>query len=158
MHPSVLLGGGRVARLRPLHEDDAGRLQMFVRALSPAARHARFFNGLSELGAQRLHEMLCAPGLSIAAFGADGQIVAHAQYVLDDSRAEFAIVVADAWRRKMLGQQLLTLLVRHARQAGASVLGGLMLADNQAMRELARKLGFVLARSGDPQLLRFETS
>lgn len=158
MHPSLLLRGGRVARLRALQEEDAGRLQLFVRALSPAARHARFFNGVSELGPQRLHQMLHSPGLSLAAFGADGHIVAHAQYVLDDRRAEFAIVVADRWRRKTLGEQVLALLVRHAREAGACVLGGLMLADNQAMRELARKLGFVLARSGDPQLLRFETS
>ena len=147
-----------MARLRALHEDDAGRLQMFVRGLSPSARHARFFNGLSELGPQRLDQMLRSPGLSLAAFGADGHIVAHAQYVLHDARAEFAIVVADSWRRKTLGEQLLALLVQHARQAGASVLGGLLLADNQAMRELARKLGFARRPSGDPQLLRFETN
>jgi RimJ/RimL family protein N-acetyltransferase len=157
MH-SLVLRDGRTARLRALRQDDAPRIQAFVRALSPAARHARFFNALSELSAERLNQMLFAPGLSLAAFGADGHIVAHAQYVLQDGSAEFALAVGEYWRRKTLGAQLVTLLTRHARQAGALVLGGLTLADNDAMRQLAGKLGFVLKRSGDPTLARFEAS
>jgi acetyltransferase len=154
----MVLRDGRTARLRALREDDAPRLQAFVRALSPAARYARFFNAVSELSAQRLNQMVLAPGLSLAAFGADGHIVAHGQYVLRDRNAEFALVVGEYWRRKTLGAQLLMRLTRHARQAGALVLGGLMLADNDAMRQLAGKLGFALKRSGDPTLLRFEAT
>jgi GNAT superfamily N-acetyltransferase len=78
--------------------------------------------------------------------------------VLQDGNAEFALVVGEYWRRKTLGAQLLMRLTRHARQAGALVLGGLMLADNDAMRQLAGKLGFALKRSGDPTLLRFEAT
>ena len=67
-------------------------------------------------------------------------------------------MVDEGWRRNSLGAQLLSLLKRHARDAGARVLGGFMLADNYAMQALAAKVGFVLKRCADAILLRFEAS
>jgi acetyltransferase len=63
--------------------------------------------------------------------------------------AEFAIVVADAWQHKGVGALLLCTLVRHAHAAGIGRLHGITLASNQAMQNLARKLGFV--QKNDPQ-------
>jgi RimJ/RimL family protein N-acetyltransferase len=63
--------------------------------------------------------------------------------------AEFAIVVADAWQRKGVGTFLLGTLMRHAHAAGIGRLHGITLASNQAMQNLARKLGFV--QKNDPQ-------
>jgi GNAT superfamily N-acetyltransferase len=150
----VLLRDGRTARVRALTEDDAAAIVAFVRALSPEARRARFFNAVSALSAERLGELLSAPGHCVAAFADDGRVVAHAQYVLAGTQAEFAIVVAEGWRRNRLGQALLWMLKQHAIDAGARVLGGVMLADNQPMRELARALGFTPRRGADPVLLR----
>ena len=152
------LRDGRIARIRPLAQEDAPRIESFVQALSPQSRRARFLGAVSSLSPQRLREMLTSPGLSVAAFGADGRIVAHAQYALAAGQAEFALVVDEAWRRNSLGEQLLGLLKRHARAAGAGVLGGFMFADNHAMRRLARKLGFMEKRCGDATLLRFEAT
>jgi RimJ/RimL family protein N-acetyltransferase len=157
MHPAYLRDG-RVARIRRVGLEDASRVASFVQALSPQARRARFFGAVSTLSPRRLREMLASPGLSVAAFGDDGRIVAHAQYALVGGQAEFALVVDDAWQGKSLGEQLLGLLRRHARDAGARVLGGFMLADNHAMRRLARKLGFAQKYCADATLLRFEAS
>jgi GNAT superfamily N-acetyltransferase len=153
MH-DVVLRDGRLARVRALAEADAPALGAFVRMLSPEARHARFFNAVSMLSAERLRQLLASPGLSVAAFDLDGRIVAHAQYVLADRKAEFAVVVAEGWRRNRLGAALLWTLKQHAMDAGARTLGGDMLADNHAMRGAATKLGFTLKRAGDPVLLR----
>ena len=157
MHPAYLRDG-RIARIRPVGPEDAPRIETFVQALSSQARRARFHGAVSYLSAQRLQAMLESPGLSVAAFGADGRIVAHAQYALEAGHAEFALVVDEGWRRNSLGAQLLSLLKRHARDAGVRVLGGFMLADNYAMQGLAAKVGFVLKRCTDATLLRFEAS
>ena len=143
-----------MTRIRALGKDDAPALVAFVRALSPEARRARFFNAVSSLSAERLQDLLARPGLSVGAFDPDGRIVAHGQYVLAGTQAEFAIVVADGWRRNRLGAALLWMLKQHASDAGVRTLGGEMLADNDAMRRVAAKLGFTFKRAGDPVMLR----
>src|SRR5262249_53393497 len=150
----VLLRDGRSVRIRALTEDDAAEVQAFVLALSPQARYARFFNPVSVVTAERLRAMISCAGLSVAAFDAGGRIVAHAQYALADNEAEFAIAVAEGWRRNGLAEALVGMLKQHATDAGARTLGGDMLADNHAMRGAATKLGFTFKRAGDPVLVR----
>ncbi len=157
MSISVALRDGRGALIRPVREDDAARIQDFVRGLRPQSRRARFFAAIAELTAQQLRQVLSSRGLSLAAVDDAGTIVALAQYALDGDGAELAVVVHDGWRENGLGEQLLELLRLHARRTGARILGGLMQADNQAMRGLARKLGFAVRRAADPALLHFET-
>ena len=64
----------------------------------------------------------------------------------DGSGCDFAIVIADAWQGRGLGEALLRALVRAASQAGVPALSGLTLATNHAMRELARRVGFSVLR------------
>ena len=151
---SILLRDGRIVRVRALTESDAEQMRAFVLALSPQARRARFFHAVSVVSAERLRDMMSCAGLSLAAFDADGRVVAHAQYALAQTQAEFAIAVAESWRRNGLGEALLDMLKQHAIEAGARILGGEMLADNHAMRGVATKLGFTFKRAGDPVLLR----
>ena len=153
MH-DVLLRDGRSVGIRALTRDDAAAIQAFVLALSPEARRARFFHPVSVVTAERLRDMMFCAGLSVAAFDAHRRIVAHAQYALEDAQAEFAVAVAEGWRRNGLGEALIDMLKRHAIEAGARTVGGVMLADNDAMRGVAKKLGFRLKRAGDPVLLR----
>lgn len=153
MH-DVLLRDGRLVHVRALTENDAQQIQAFVLALSPQARYARFFNPVSVVTAERLRCMMSCAGLSVAAFDAGGRVVAHAQYALADNEAEFAIAVAEGWRRNGLAEALVGMLKQHATNAGARTFGGEMLAENHAMRGVATKLGFTLKRAGDPVLLR----
>ena len=73
-------------------------------------------------------------------------IVGAAQYVRadngNDKTCEFAITVAEDWRRSGLATRLLASLVRRARRDGYETMEGLVIAENTAMLALARKLDF----------------
>ncbi len=78
-----------------------------------------------------------------------------ARYVRDGASAEWAIVLADAWQRRGLGEALLAKLIDSARRAGVERLSDVTFVDNVGMLRLARKLGFRLSREvGDAALTR----
>ncbi len=60
----------------------------------------------------------------------------------DNERAEFALLVRQAYARRGLGRAMLQRLVDYARGRGIGELYGIVLADNTAMRGLCRALGF----------------
>ena len=87
----------------------------------------------------------------IALTGDDGAgaMCGVARYVRDGPVAEWAIVLADAWQRRGLGRKLLTKLIESARRAGVERLSDVTFADNLAMLQVARRLGFGLSRDAD---------
>ena len=85
-------------------------------------------------------------------------LVAEARYVrnADSESAEFALVVADNWRRIGLGTTLTRILAQRARFTGVRRLWGDVLEENKAMRGLAHSLGARLSRAiGCGQIVRF---
>jgi acetyltransferase len=70
-------------------------------------------------------------------------LVAEARYVRcpGSDAAEFALVVADGWRRVGLGSSLAQTLLQHARVTGLERLCGDALEDNEAIRRFLRSLG-----------------
>jgi len=145
----LVLRDGRAASVRRVSAGDEARLQEFVRALSWQSRTDRFFAPIRELTPSHLRAIVSAPGLSLAAFDAQDGIVALAQYAFAQpgatGEAEFAVVVAEGWRKDGLGEALLGLLKRDAQRAGARRLIAVTRPDNLAMRGLAGKLGLQLA-------------
>jgi len=157
------LGGGRVARLRPLAADDTCAEKAFFNGLSLDSRHQRFHFGLRELSPallklltnvdQRLHRAWVVeaeePGLPV---------IADARYVHDTTRpgmAEFALAVADDWQGRGLGRRLVAHLIGEARRQGVQRLFGDVLAENRRMLALLRDLGaHMQAHTGGPQLVR----
>lgn len=146
----ITLADGRRVQLRPLRADDAEATQAFVRALSPASRHARFHIGLHELPPTLLRRMTdvdqrCHVALLAAARlddGVDGRMVAEARYVMTGTdEAEFALAVADDWQRRGLGRELLGRLARHAGRRGVRRLYGEVLHSNEAMLRLVQQHG-----------------
>ena len=84
-------------------------------------------------------------------------LIGVARYVLDrdDSGAEFAIVIADAWQGRGIGGRLLERLAAIARTRGVRRLYGDILSINRPMLHLVLKLGLVLSRNpDDPALTR----
>jgi GNAT superfamily N-acetyltransferase len=75
--------------------------------------------------------------------------------VLSDAACEFAISVADGWRRKGLASRLLDDLQCRTRTLGVESLVGDVLRSNATMLAFAHKVGFdTAAQSGDPRAVR----
>ena len=152
----VQLSDARLVRIRPILPSDLDALRTFFGALSRTTLRLRFHSPINELPEHLLHEFTainqCALALvaEVPDSAADQRttIVGEARYVrrADSESAEFALVVADNWRRIGLGTTLTRILARCARFAGVLRLDGDVLDDNRAMRGLAHSLGAKLSR------------
>jgi RimJ/RimL family protein N-acetyltransferase len=147
---------GAAVALRQIRPDDAPALQAFVRALSPASRRLRFHMALNELTESGLHALTRVDQRAHVAFvlttmerGTE-RIVGEARYVVssDKETAEFAIAVAEAFRRMGLAERLVAALIGAARAAGLRWLVGEVLAGNARMLAFARRCGFAETTRG----------
>jgi len=132
--------------VRPLRVQDAAAFRAFVERLSPASRYARFQFVVKELSPELLRMLVEADPRSHVALAAfDGEdMVGEARYVRSGDSAEFAIAVADGWRRRGLARRLLDRLLRKARRQGLRRIAGEVLAGNEAMLALVARAGFSL--------------
>ena len=88
---------------------------------------------------------------------ADGiDIVGSAIYVIGNGRTtcEFAISVGAAFGGAGLASTLMTALIEAARRRGLVEMEGFVLAANQPMLRLARRLGFSIAPDPDDRAVR----
>lgn len=155
--------GGRQVTVRPARPDDAGMLQSYIRGLSLGSRYDRFFGALSELPAAELDRLthMDHPDqvtLIVETSVEDTPtIIGETRYAVlhDPAACEFAISVAEAWRRKGLGSLLLGDLQSRVRALGVRTLVGDVLRSNEIVLAFARKVGFGIgARSADPRAVR----
>ncbi len=152
-------------RIRPIRPSDLELERRFVYGLSARSRYLRLLSSRSLQPGELERWTRIDPEREIALIalandGADDEEVGVARCVVDDAAAgrwDFAIVIADAWQRRGLGEALLGELVRAARDAGVRTLSSITLAENRGMVALARRLGFTVRRElGDATLLRVE--
>jgi len=141
-------------------------LRTFYAALSPRTRALRFHVSMNELPEDLLRQFTAVDHSAHVAFVAEHQaaasdepaaLVAEARYVrqAESDSAEFALVVADDWRRAGLGTSLVRTLLRNARFAGLRRLCGDVLAENKATRGFLRSLGArSAAGEGDAETVR----
>lgn len=148
---------GQVVTIRPIRITDSEIEADFVRKLSPESKHFRFLGGIKELSPQRVKELCEVDGHHSMAFIAtiedNGQVteIGVGRYTAnskEDTR-EMAVTVADEWQNKGLGKQLVDQLIGFAKGHGIKQLYSVDLADNTAMRELAKDLGMTAKR--DPE-------
>jgi acetyltransferase len=155
---SAQLKDARHVSIRPIQPSDLEALRTFFAALSRETRRLRFHSPIGELSEDLLREFTMARNRAHVAFVAevhDGAVdppttlVAEARYVrsADPESAEFALVVADNWRRIGLGTRLTRIMAQRARFAGVRRLCGDVLDDNKAMRGFAHSLGARLSRA-----------
>jgi acetyltransferase len=152
------LNDSRYVTIRPILPSDLDALRTFFTALSRSTLRLRFHTSINELSEHLLHEFTMANQHAHVAFvaeihdGAAGRLpalVAEARFVrnADSESAEFALVVADNWRRIGLGTMLTRILAQRARFSGLRCLCGDVLEDNKAMRGFAHSLGARLSRA-----------
>ena len=158
---AIHLPGGERVTVRPARPGDAEMLQAYVRELSASARYNRFFGPLRELQPAELARMTHMNGSSRATLiaeigGSRPVIIGELRYaILSDAACEFAISVAEGWRRKGLGNLMLGDLQCRVRALGVESLVGDVLRSNETMLAFARKAGLdIAARSDDPRAVR----
>jgi len=151
------LRDGRTVHLRAVcPADEAEFVQAFDR-LGAQARYMRFMRVVREADPQRVRKVLASfpeQGIGIVATvpASDGiDIVGSATAVFDEDGAgcEFAITVASEFAGAGLATLLMTALIETAKARGIRVMNGFVLATNQPMLRLARRLGFSIA--ADPE-------
>jgi acetyltransferase len=145
----ALLDGTRIT-VRPIRPEDAQIERDFVRKLSPQTKYFRFMHALHELTQEMLvrftqidydREMAF---IAVVKLGDQETEIGVARYVMNPDRhsCEFALVVADEWRKKGIGSYLMTQLMQAAKNRGFDLMVGEVLADNEHMLDLAGRLGF----------------
>ncbi|UBM27445.1 GNAT family N-acetyltransferase [Pseudomonas sp. p1(2021b)] len=142
--------------IRPLQPKDRQREKAFIERLSPQSRHFRFLCQLKEPGDALLDQLMSVDQDRQAAFVAlahvDGELqeVGISRYAACTGKdeCECAVTVLDSWQHHGLGRLLLKHLIDHARARGLRQMYSIDAADNQAMRELAKAMGFTT--SSDP--------
>jgi GNAT superfamily N-acetyltransferase len=164
--PMALAPRAETIRIRPIRPSDLELERRFVSGLSARSRYLRLLSGRSlqpgELERWTNVDPCCEIALIALASegGREEEEIGVARCVVEDSaegRWDFAIVIADDWQRRGLGEALLRRLLQAATAAGVTTLGGITLAENRGMLALARKLGFSARREdGDATLMRLE--
>lgn len=149
------LPDGTNLTIRPIRPEDAGIEQAFVRGLSAEAKYFRFMDALQELSQCMLvrftqidydREMAL---IAVLEQDSQEQELGVCRYVAsaDGQSCEFALVVADEWQNKGIGNKLMNCLFDAARAKGIKVMEGEVLAANRSMLELVRRLGFAVSAS-----------
>jgi GNAT superfamily N-acetyltransferase len=150
--------------LRPARWSDGDALQSYVRGLSKQSRYNRFLGAANELPASELARALGANGrdtltllLTLTAEKCE-TVVGEARVALScaERAGEFAMSIADDWRRLGVGSALLEEIERKAASDGIEWLFGDTLRTNEGMIALARGRGFNVAAGLEPRLVRIQ--
>lgn len=164
----VTLADGTSVTVRPIGPDDEARMAAFHAGLSSRSVYQRYFH-ISSL-AQRVTQsrlvLTCrvdaAVGRAIVAewTAADGtrEVLALGRLTrTEPAVAELALLVVDRWQGLGLGRAMMAQLLVEARALQVRRIYGDMLADNDAMRAVVRRAGFVVRTiPGDAAVLRAE--
>ncbi len=153
---SEALRDGSHVLIRPITTHDRDAERAFIEGLSPESRRLRFLGQIGWPGDAMIARLIDIDFIHDLAFVAvtkiDSQerIVGVSRYGADPqgSRCECAVVVSDEWQGRGLGVRLMQHLIDVATSRGIQVMYSLDSAENSAMSDLARFLGF--SRRLDP--------
>ena len=156
LHWTETLRDGSHVLIRSIQPADIELERMFIERLSAASRRFRFLGSFREPTDELLRHLTDIDYRRDAALVAlvhrDGQKrevgVGRFSLSADGRSCECAVVVADEWQNKGLGVLLMRHLIKVARERGIRSMISYDAADNTALRDLARFLGF--SRAPDP--------
>ncbi len=158
----VALSDGTAVHIRPIRpEDEPVLLDMLARSAADDIR-LRFFAPLKEIThtfAARLTQIDYDREMAlIATSPGDGAMLGVARLIADPNgiAAEFAVFVRSDLKGRGLGYRLMTEILDYARRHGIKRVHGDVLRENTTMLSMAAELGFGVARSPDPMVVRVE--
>lgn len=160
---------GTEVLLRPIRPEDEPLMVKFHETLSSRSVYFRWLHTLG-LSQRVAHERL----IGVCFIDYDQEMALVVDYVNpeteqheiigvgriikshSENEAEFAILVADRFQQKGLGSELLRRLIQFARDEKLERLVGDILAENQGMQEVCKRLGFQLRYSAEDHLVKAE--
>ncbi len=124
------LADGRTVLIRPIRAEDAPRTREFFDQPVHLFTHIDY---------DRHMAFVCE-----AQLGGKPELVGEARYVANagNRSCEFAVVVADAWRKGGVAGLLMDALIRAAQARSLETMEGLVLRENHDMLRFVRGLGF----------------
>jgi acetyltransferase len=158
----LILKDGRKLIVRPIRPEDEPLIVEFHAGHSEHTLRMRFFGLVRALSRDSLIR-LCHLDYDrelalVAVHHQDGRprIAGVSRYYLrpELGRAEFAVVIGDAWQKQGLGSHLMQRLISIARERGVQQLVGQVLAENGPMLRLMERLGFRLESTQDNTVVR----
>ncbi|MFZ5447367.1 MAG: GNAT family N-acetyltransferase [Thermodesulfobacteriota bacterium] len=159
-----MLRDGTPVLLRPMKPEDEPLVSEFLGKCSEETIFFRYFKLIKKW----THEMLIRftqndydRELGLMAIGQPPgpevmMGVSRLVMATDRSTAEFAVIVADPWQGKGLGPKLLERITEIAREQGVKLLHGDVLAQNQPMLDMVKRLGFSLRKDTEGGTYRVE--
>jgi RimJ/RimL family protein N-acetyltransferase len=137
-----------VMHVRPMRPDDAEALVEFHERLSAESKYLRFFNAHPHLSAAEVQRFTHVDYVSRLALiiESGGTIIGVGRYerLPDESDAEVAFVIADAYQTHGLGGLLLHRLASAAAERGIVRFVAETLPDNRPMQAVFRDSGFIV--------------
>jgi acetyltransferase len=147
---TIRLKEGQKLEMRPIRPEDAPLFRELFESLSPQSVYMRFFSPIRHLP----HDMLARftqidydrqiTMVAMQRIGEEEKMVGVGRIhsAPDPRKAEFSILVHDAWQHKGLGFLLLGRCLEIAREHGIHTVYGYVLAENTKMLALGKRLGF----------------
>ncbi|HEY5042342.1 MAG TPA: bifunctional acetate--CoA ligase family protein/GNAT family N-acetyltransferase [Verrucomicrobiae bacterium] len=148
--------------IRPIRPEDEPLMVKFHETLSEESVYHRYFSAL-HLEQRIAHERLTR--ICFNDYNREIALVAELKPAKDEEKrilgvgrlskihglneAEFALLISDEWQNLGLGLELLKQLVEIGRVEKLDRIFGEILADNHAMRNICKKLGFKIATDDD---------
>ena len=163
------LPDGTPVTLRPIRPEDEPLMVQFHKTLSAESVYFRWLYGLG-LSQRIAHERLI--GVCFLDYDREMALVVDYHNPTTDqheirgvgriikaqgaNEAEFAVLVADQYQHQGLGSELLRRLIQFSRDEHIQRLTGDILAENQGMQAVCRKLDFHLWYSQEDHLMKAE--
>lgn len=145
----VVLRDGSLVRVRPVRPEDRVFLVGFINSLSLKTHYLRFLHTLKP--EQAVRELIPKENQFALLAMRDEMVIGHAIYTVTlQSKAEPAVVVADAYQGKGLGTILLGQLTQAAIGAGIAELEAHVAPENAPMLQVLRELGFPTVLKSEP--------
>ena len=148
---SLELTDGTKVLVRPIVPEDEPLLHKVVAAMSERTVYFRFFSPLKRMPDALAHRLAVVDYNDRFALVATDKprgkerIVGVARYdrVVNTDVAEVAVAVIDEFQRRGLGSALMTILGKVATEHGIKTFTLIVLAENQQMLGLLRKMGWI---------------
>ncbi len=136
--------------LRPIRPEDEGMMLDLFNTFSERTMLFRFFQILKSMPHEqivRYTQIDYDREMAIVAVGSEHDKerifgVGRLNYYPNLETSEFSVVVGDPWQRRGLGTKLLNLCIEIAKERRVSQLWGDIMAENEGMIRLCKRLGF----------------